>query len=68
VEAATDSDQKIDKQLPIFIKVAKIVAKPKNVKISTSKLSLKVWNIYDQKTFETLKYQEQACVETANLR
>jgi hypothetical protein len=43
---------------PSFLKVAKTVAEPKKAKISTSKLNLKVQNIYI-KHFETLKYLQQ---------
>jgi len=55
-------DQMIGKMAKFMEKVAKTVAEPKNAKISISKLILKV-NII----FETLKYLQKPCFETAYL-
>jgi hypothetical protein len=55
--------KRFEKNCPFFQKVVKTASKPKNAKISTVKLNLKVQK--HQTTPETLKYLKQTSFETA---
>jgi hypothetical protein len=59
--------KKMCKKLPIFQKVAQTVSKPKNAKISTTKLNLKDQNIYIKPLLKPWNTYNKPCSETAYL-
>ena len=59
--------RRFEKNCPIFQKVAKTVSKPKNAKISTTKLNLKAQNINNKPLLKPKNTYNKLCFETAYL-